>query len=339
MQFNIELFDKVTDSIERYFAIISKWSSTHQELIKLIFGVLVLLYNPRLSCTILLINCTKATSYPLLIQSLDELSKAYRKTKAAIKEHGPTLTGQLQKVAELTKELREVEKSIKTITDGAVPTATLQKVAKDIETLASVSQEGIETGRKIRSQLDYTTLYKVLGNLYLLTLTAVASARNSTATSLSIGLSLGNSITSNLKNLIKKYETKIYAEAKKLDEKLESSSDINQRIAGALFNPESLIGNLNAAATFIGIITMIITNTITIIITMIITIIITNIVTIIITIITNHFVRNFNWNDSIILLYVIWKALSGGNAWIRDYCVCSGNSLRPHFRVTWVTNN
>ena len=172
MQFNIELFDKVTDLIESYFAIISKWTSTHQELIKLIFGILVLLYNPRLSCTILLINCTKATSYPLLIQSLEELSKAYRNTKAAIKEHGPTLTGQLQKVAELTKELREVEKSIKTITDGAgVPTATLQKIKVDIETLATVSQAGIETGKKIRSQLDYTTLYKVLGNLYLLTLT------------------------------------------------------------------------------------------------------------------------------------------------------------------------
>ena len=277
MQFNIELFDQVTDLIEGYFAIISKWTSTHQELIKLVFGILVLLYNPRLSCTILLINCTKATSYPLLIQSLEELSKAYNNTKKAIKEHGPTLTGQLQKVAELTKELREVEKSIKTITDG-VPTATLEKIKVDIETLATVSQEGIETGKKIRSQLDYTTLYKVLGNLYLLTLTAVASARNSTATSLSIGLSLGNSITSNLKNLIKKYENKIYAEAKKLDEKLESSSDINQRIAGALFNPESLIGNLNAAATFIGIITI----TITIIITTIITI--TIIITIIITI-------------------------------------------------------
>lgn len=252
MLFNIELFDYYTDLIEQYIEIIHQWTKSHQELLKLLVGLIILLYSPRISCTILLMNCMKGIGYPLLAKSWDELCRCYRDTKNAIKAEGPTLAVQLEKATKLTRELREVEKSLKTITDGNANVETLKKVKVDIEDLAAVSQQAIETGQRIRSKLDYTALYRVVGNLYMLTLTAVATARTATAANLSIGISIGNSITFNLKNLIKKYENKIYAEAKKLDDKLESSDDISQRIAGALFNPDQLIENLNAAATFLG---------------------------------------------------------------------------------------
>ena len=252
MLFNIELFDYYTDLIEHYVDVINTWTSSHQELLKLLAGIVILLYSPRLSCTILLMNCMKGIGLPLLQKSWDELCKCYRDTKNAIKTEGPTLANELEKATKLTSDLREIEKTFKTITDGNVSADILKKVKTDIEDLAAVSQSAIETSSRIRSKLDYTALYRVIGNLYMLTLTAVATARTATAANLSIGISIGNSITSNLKNLIKKYEDKIYAEAKKLDDKLESSDDISQRIAGALFNPEQLIDNLNAAATFIG---------------------------------------------------------------------------------------
>ena len=192
----------------------------------------------------------KGIGLPLLTKSFSELKRCYLDTKKAIKEDGPSLTKQIEKVTTLTKDLREVEKSI----TSSVPanSETLEKIKKDITELAEVSQEAIQTSSRIRSKLDYSTLYRVIGDLYLLTLTAVATARSATAANLSIGVSIGNSITSNLKNLIKKYEDKIYAEAKKLDDKLEASESISQRIAGALLNPEETVAYLNTAATIIG---------------------------------------------------------------------------------------
>ena len=40
MMFNIELFDKWTDVIEKDIEIIQKWTATHQELLKLSAGII-----------------------------------------------------------------------------------------------------------------------------------------------------------------------------------------------------------------------------------------------------------------------------------------------------------
>ena len=210
------------------------------------------MYSPRLSCTILLVNCMKGIGVPLLTKSFGELKRCYLDTKKAIKEDGPDLTKQIEKVTTLTKDLRAIEKSLTTSPELKDNAETLEKIKTDVAALAHASQETIQTGNRIRSKLDYSTFYRVAGDLYLLTLTAVATARSGTAANFSIGISIGNSITMNLKNFIKKYEDKIYTETKKLDDKLEASDNISQRIAGALLNPEETVANLNAAATVIG---------------------------------------------------------------------------------------
>lgn len=192
----------------------------------------------------------KGIGIPLITKSFGELKKCYLETKKAIKEDGPSLSKQLEKVTTLTKDLREIEKKV--VASGPASSETLEKIKNDITDLATVSQEAIQTGNRIRSKLDYSTLYRVVGDLYLLTLTAVATSRSATAANLSIGVSIGNSITTNLKNLIKKYEDRIYAEAKKLDDKLESSESISQRIAGAVLNPEETVAYLNTTATIVG---------------------------------------------------------------------------------------
>jgi hypothetical protein len=89
--------------------------------------------------------------------------------------------------------------------------------------------------QRINSKLNYKQLHSTLHDLYLVTLSALASARSTTVANCSIAINLGATITKHLQALVKKYEATIVAEAKKIDDKLEADTDnISAQIAGAL---------------------------------------------------------------------------------------------------------
>lgn len=111
----------------------------------------------------------------------------------------------------------------------------------------------MEVGRRINSKVDYSSLKRVVHDLYMIVLTGIASAQNGTIANCSIGISLGASITEHLRHFIKNYEASITAAAKKVDDKLEADSkSMSSQIAGALLEPDKIVGQLNSLAFVIG---------------------------------------------------------------------------------------
>lgn len=255
---DIKKIDEITDKIESFVCTVYNWTRTHQALVKLGFGGVILLYSPRLSCTLLVMSCIKGVGMPLVQQSFSELYQSYKQAKACVKEEAPALEKAMTEVKSITKEVRELETIIKELQAMKTPDVekiktNLDKAKKDITKLTSVSSNAMDVAKRINSKVNYKSIQKVLHDLYIVSLSALASVNSSSIAKCSIGISLGSTVTTQLQCLIKKYEASIQAQAKKIDDKLEGDSDnISSQIAGALLEPDKVVSQLNSAAYIIG---------------------------------------------------------------------------------------
>jgi hypothetical protein len=250
--------DEATDTIESYFTAAYRWTRTHQAVVRLIGGGIILVYSPRLSCTLLLATAIRGVGLPLLQKSFGELYASYRQAKKAVKEEGPALNSSVAKLQSVTAEVRELEAIVKELQAMKTPDvdkikSNMEKAKKDIARLTDASGEAAAVAQRINSKLNYKQLHSTLHDLYLVTLSALASARSTTVANCSIAINLGATITKHLQALVKKYEATIVAEAKKIDDKLEADTDnISAQIAGALLEPTKLASQLNTLAFIIG---------------------------------------------------------------------------------------
>jgi len=255
---DVASFDKITDTVESVANSAYEWTRTHQALVKLGVGSVILLYSPRLSCSLLLFNCVKGVGLPLLQKSFSELYTSYKQAKLCIKEEAPAMDRALKNLKDVEKEVRDLEIIVKDLQAMSTPDvekikANMEKAKKDITRLSTASSEVMDVGRRINSKVDYTAVRRVLHDLYLVILSGLASAQSSTIANCSIGISLGATITQHLQAFVHKYEAAIVAHAKKIDDKLEANEkNISAQIAGALLEPEKIAGQLHSAAFFIG---------------------------------------------------------------------------------------
>lgn len=223
---------QVLDTVERYATVAHEWTVIHQQLITLGLGSVVLLYNGRLGCSILLFNCVRSVGVPLLTRSLTELYDSYKSAKRALKEEGPELQKALSSIKDLTGEVRQLEGAVRELQTMASPDA--EKIKKSMETikttilkLSAATSNAAEVGKRINGKFDMVSMRKCLSDLYLVALSALASANSSTVANLSVGLSIGHSITHNLSALVDKYQDSIVRESKKVDAKLELDDKVS----------------------------------------------------------------------------------------------------------------
>jgi len=255
---SIKSLDKLTDNIEFYLTTAYEWTKTHQALVKLTVGGVILLWSPRVSCTLLLFNCVKGVGLPLLQKSFSELYVSYKQAKQTIKEEAPALEQATASLQSATKELRELEGVIKKLRAETTPNAEkikeqMEIVKRDITRLSEVNNECVTVAGRINSKLNYAATHRTLHDLYLVTLSAVASAQSETIGKCSIGIALGATVTKHLQAIVKMYASSITAAAKKIDDKLEADEkNVSSQIAGALLEPDKVVGQLNTAAYFIG---------------------------------------------------------------------------------------
>ena len=254
----LSTFDKVTDQIEGHVKTAYEWTKTHQALVRLGVGSVILFWSPRLSCTLLLFNCVRGVGLPLLQKSFGELYASYRQAKQCIKDEAPALetaTAHLQSVTKEVKELEAIIVEMRAMTTPDVEKikANVEKAKADIARLSAVNTEVLDVGRRISSKFDYAAAKQTLHQLYLVTLSAVASAQSETIAKCSIGVSLGATVTKQLQALVKTYEQSITAAAKKIDDRLEADDkNISAQIAGALLEPDKVVGQLNSVAFWVG---------------------------------------------------------------------------------------
>ena len=258
MAFSSETIIHFLDKVERAATVAHEWTNVHQQLLTLGLGSVVLLYNGRLGCSILLFNCVRSVGLPVLQRSLSELYASYKSAKRALQEEGPALQKALSSIKDLTGEVRQLEGVVRELQTMASPDA--EKIKKHMETikstiskLSSASSNAAEVGKRINGKFDMASFRKCLADLYLVALSAFASASSSTVANLSIGLSIGNSITHNLTTLVDRYQDRIVAESKKIDDKLElDDKNIAASIGAALLDPEKLPGQLRTASSVLG---------------------------------------------------------------------------------------
>jgi hypothetical protein len=255
---DVSQIDALTDTIEDYITAAYRWTKTHQAVVRLTVGGIILVYSPRLSCTLLLATAMRGVGLPLLQKSFSELYGTYRQAKKTIKEEGPALENSLKKLKSVTTEVRELEAIVKELQAMTKPDAekmksNMEKAKKDIARLSDASSEAAAVAQRINAKMDYGQLHRTLHDLYLVTLSALASARSTTVANCSIAISLGATITKNLQTLVTKYEATIVAEAKKIDDKLEAdTNNISAQIAGALLEPTKVVAQLHSLAFIIG---------------------------------------------------------------------------------------
>ena len=117
----VQQIDALTDKIESYATVAYDWTRTHQALCKLTVGGIVLLYSPRLSCSLLLFNCVKGVGLPLLQKSFGELYQSYRKFKTTVKDEAPALEKAIENLNSVKKEVDDLAAIIKDLQAMSTP--------------------------------------------------------------------------------------------------------------------------------------------------------------------------------------------------------------------------
>lgn len=117
----VQQLDALTDKLESFATVAYDWTRTHQAVVKLTVGGIVLLYSPRLSCSLLLFNCVKGVGLPLLQKSFGELYQSYRKFKTTVKEEAPALEDAVKNLNSVKKEVDDLTVIIKELQAMTTP--------------------------------------------------------------------------------------------------------------------------------------------------------------------------------------------------------------------------
>ena len=257
---SLEQFEAISNEAEKLAGFVHEWTVVHQQLITLGLGGIVLLYNGRLGCSILLFNCIKGVGLPILQKSFSELYASYTSAKRALKEEGPSLRRAVADMRSLTAEVRALEVVIADLSkagEGSIDADKMKqnvdKIKSAIARLADASNNAVDVGKRINSKFDYASLRTCATSLYVVSLSALASANSATVANLSIGASLGASLTHGLQALVARYRDRIVAESKKIDRQMElKDTNIAASVGAALLEPDRLPQQLHVASALVG---------------------------------------------------------------------------------------